>query len=62
MENDTVAKEPIFQAHHVHTFAFSAPPIRRRSRDSAASNVSKQDRLRFHTFRRVKIWWSTLAW
>lgn len=50
MESDRVAKEPVFQAHHVHSSAFGPPPLRRRTRD--ASDVSQQERLGFHTFRR----------
>eukprot|EP00965_Chrysotila_dentata_P137339 4542818-Pleurochrysis_carterae.AAC.1 len=31
METENIAKETIFQAHHVHSPAFGAPPLRRRA-------------------------------
>eukprot|EP00965_Chrysotila_dentata_P231411 6198349-Pleurochrysis_carterae.AAC.1 len=52
METENIAKETIFQAHHVHSSAFGAPSLRRRSRDAEASDVSQQDLLGFHIFRR----------
>eukprot|EP00965_Chrysotila_dentata_P246758 6207356-Pleurochrysis_carterae.AAC.1 len=48
----TIAGEALIQEHHVSASAFALAPVTRRRRDSSSSDVSQQERLGFHTFRR----------
>eukprot|EP00965_Chrysotila_dentata_P129405 4277419-Pleurochrysis_carterae.AAC.1 len=50
----TIAGEALMLEHHVSASAFALAPVTRRRRDSSSSseNVSQQERLGFHTFRR----------